>query len=267
MIRIDDRIGSRELAKPLQRLGLPVKVKRMEFGDVRWTGCGPSDSLVTVAVERKKVSDLLACLQDNRFAGKQLPGLLNAYDRVYLLVEGLWRPDPKTCVMQTARGRGQGGDAGFTRRRFMYADFDGFIQSIRELGRIDVAFTYNERHTCFWLHSRYRWWAKAWSDHKSLRPMFKALHRKVREPGKDDEPEAIRMGRASVQRKMVAQIPGVLWDRSRLLEQHFGVGPATGIEPVYEARVKDLLQIEGIGPKTAGAIYDALHGAAWRRGR
>lgn len=156
MFRLDYRVGSKELQAPLTALGLPVCLTTLEFGDCAFGGYGPGGDRLRIGVERKTLDDLLACLRSNRFAGHQLPGLLHTYDVVYLLLEGVYRPDPHTGVLQAFR-RGTWVDAGWTRSRMMYTDFDGFLTTIEQRGQIQIARTSSDRETCYWLAGRYRW--------------------------------------------------------------------------------------------------------------
>ena len=84
-----------DLAESLRGLSgsIPVRVLRLEFGDVTFQGNGP-DGECSVGIERKRLSDLLNSMLDRRLAGHQLRGLGNAYDFRYLIAEGVWRPGP-----------------------------------------------------------------------------------------------------------------------------------------------------------------------------
>jgi ERCC4-type nuclease len=98
---VDRRIGSADLADPLEAMGLPVErdengaLPELAYGDIAFTGKGNDDALVSVGIELKKLPDLISSLRTGRLSGHQLPGLLAAYDYTFLLVEGTWRPDAK----------------------------------------------------------------------------------------------------------------------------------------------------------------------------
>jgi hypothetical protein len=87
-------IGPDDTDRPLLRYNLPVSVTELEFGDAMWEGKGPGGQTVLVGVERKRLSDLIKCMQDRRLSGFQLPGLNRTYAFVTLLVEEMWRPGP-----------------------------------------------------------------------------------------------------------------------------------------------------------------------------
>src|SRR5574341_1238250 len=89
MILLDDRAGSKDLA-PFMPKSVPFTLTRLEYGDVAFSGRGPS-GVCTVGVEIKKIPDLVDCIYSGRFAGHQLPGMLDTYDYCYLLVEGATR--------------------------------------------------------------------------------------------------------------------------------------------------------------------------------
>jgi ERCC4-type nuclease len=77
------------------------KIERMQFGDFSWLGNGPDGAPWSIGVERKTIGDMIQSITSDRFSGHQLPGLLNTYNAVYVLVEGLYRPDQRTGVLET----------------------------------------------------------------------------------------------------------------------------------------------------------------------
>ena len=262
MISVDYRIGSKELAAPLHQLGAQVAVKLLPFGDVCFRG--GSGGLRFIGIERKTVGDLLACICDNRFSGHQLPGLLDRYDIVYLLVEGPWRPDKRTGLLQSGHvwefntpGRSslKTGIAWHEHRRparMMYAGFDGFQCSVEQLARIHVVRTLDLMETVWWIWSRYCWYQKG--KHTSLQPMLKRLHERPRDVEKDDAPRPLRYGKATWHCKAIAQYPGLNWVKAHALEAAFPTH-----EALMQASVKDLLTVEGIGPTLAAGLYKELH--------
>src|ERR1044071_4618368 len=91
ILRIDDRIGSVELAPLFQSYGIKPIVCRLEFGDLDFVGRGPQGGCAIV-VERKRINDLVSSIQSKRLSGHQTPGMARSYDYAYLIVEGIWRP-------------------------------------------------------------------------------------------------------------------------------------------------------------------------------
>ena len=277
MIRLDHRRGSGELERPLKRLGATVWKTQLPFADFAFRGNGPEGE-ERVGIERKRISDIVACIVDGRLSGHQLLGLLGIdpktytplprpYTKPFILVEGWIRPNPATGVLEECRvfeGRKPGVEIvkwfPMTRpSRLMYLALDGFISTLQEQAALPVVRTYSPLETCWWVYSRYTWWSKPWHAHKSLKPMMKVLHTRRREPTKDNKPEVLRLAKASTQRKMLAQIELVEWVRSGVIERHLG-GFSDGLDTVMRMTTKDWLDVPGVGPKIAQQIMSVLHG-------
>ena len=56
---------------------------------------------------------------------------------------------------------------------------------------------------------------------------------------------------------MLEEIPGIGEGRKKALLRHFG-----SLRRVSEASVEEVLEVEGFGPKQAGAVYDFFHRTA-----
>src|SRR3989304_2010126 len=98
MVLVDDRVGSAGLADLLKDAILTT----LEYGDCAFSGNGPN-GIIKIGVERKAISDLIQSINSGRLSGHQLPGLLETYDRVYLLVEGQWRGNRKDGIVEVFR--------------------------------------------------------------------------------------------------------------------------------------------------------------------
>lgn len=106
MIRVDTSTGSNELVDPLERLGLPVKASKMEYGDLVFMGRGEKGEKLLIGIEFKKVSELVQSIHTTkRFQGHQLVGMSANFDRRYLLIEGDWHHDERGRVVQYRKGR------------------------------------------------------------------------------------------------------------------------------------------------------------------
>jgi ERCC4-type nuclease len=91
MIAIDTRTGSKELAPLFRPYGIPIEVRKLDFGDLAFEGNGPRGRCM-IAVERKTITELVQSIESRRLSGHQLPGMADAYDYCYLVIEGMWRP-------------------------------------------------------------------------------------------------------------------------------------------------------------------------------
>lgn len=201
---IDDRVGSREFLRPLRRMGAPAKIHRLTYADFAFTGKGPAHSSVAVGVERKTVAEILAAVTDSRFIGRQIPGLLQTYDYVYLVVEGFTRVDARTALLMSGKW-----EAGFGPGRHMYEPYKKFLVTLATKARLIVERTNSFTETVHYLHALYRWWEKPWASHKSAYAVDEA------------KPDAAILDERTFKRRVFAQLPGVGWERSRMVSQYF----------------------------------------------
>lgn len=167
MISCDPRAGSKDLLDPLQKRGLPVELKQMEFGDLAFIGNGPNGRPVSIGIEHKTLSDMLSCLATSRFTGHQMPGLRRQYESAWLLVENRWLVDQEGYLMMLRRGgleRLAWGRGNGMQRRTLQKH----LMSIEFCAGIHVRLTETREETLDWIHSLYSWWTgKEFEQHGS----------------------------------------------------------------------------------------------------
>ena len=161
---------------------------------------------VLVGVERKSLGDLLNSITSGRFSGHQLPGLLNSYGVIYLLVEGIYRPG-NTGLLETRQGKGwEPIDRG---RRWMYADLECWLTTMEQKCGIRIRRSPGPVETAAILLSLHRWWtSKDYEDHRA----HLTLHR---------PPEVALLRKSSLVRTIAAELPGIGWTKSGLVEKKF----------------------------------------------
>lgn len=236
MILIDERQGSGELAP---YISAPKVVCRLEYADFALDGNGP-EGAASIGIERKGVMDMLQSMTSGRLSGHQLIGLKQEYDFVYLLVEGMWRPDRHTGVLMRTNGRGRWVAASQGNRRFMARDVFCFLQSLQTLCGVMVIQTSNRWETGKWLDSIHGWWQKKWTDHKShLQWHQPTTYASLRKP--------------NLVTRMASQIDGVGWDKARKMGEVFK-------DPLdlVTATEDELKSVDGIGKKMAESIIKQL---------
>jgi ERCC4-type nuclease len=260
MIYVDNRAGSRDLYPLLVARGLPATLTRMDYGDICFLGQGPGGEPVSVGIECKTVRDVIQCVCDGRFAGHQLPGLVQSYEQVWLLVEGLWRPNPKSGMLEYRKKRGEWAELTAGNRRFMYRDLVSWFFTAEIKGGIRSVRVGNWGEGSVWLSSLYRWWTNGngWEDHKS----HLAFHDGTRHGTPYKRERATRMiaslsdrallERPTLTRMIAAQLPNVGWTRSAPLAKKFRT-----VEELVAASPEELM-VDGIGPKIAAGIWGSL---------
>lgn len=251
MLHVDDRIGSRELAPMLAQL-IPeskVRVARLDYGDfsIYSRDGGPDDSAILVGVERKRIRDMISSMESGRYAGSQLPGMLNLYDTSYLIVEGYYRPDSESGCLQLPAGHGQYRSAIWKSRVLDYRALDAFLNTMRMKTPVQVIKTRTPQETAMELYILWHWYtSKRWSQHGSH----------LRFPSTPPPATTPVTGQASAFRRMVKELPYIGWERSFQVERVFGgdiLNPALG-------NVADWCLVDGITPTRAMEIVKALRG-------
>lgn len=155
MILVDDRIGSKDLAKPLKAMGLPVEIARLDFGDVAFAGKGPQGSSLNIGVELKRLGDLVGSLRSGRLAGHQLPGLTEMYDYRWLLVEGYWQHNEAGQVVQY-KGKARGWAA--LPGQMSASELEKQVLTMELCGGMHVRFCNSRSDSARFLSCLYRWW-------------------------------------------------------------------------------------------------------------
>lgn len=103
MLLIDDRAGSKELAEPLRKLGLPVELTMLPSADIAFIGRGEGGKPVSIGIEFKQLGELVTSLRTERLQGLQLLRMREEYDYCYLMFEGQWRYDGQGRLQRKSR--------------------------------------------------------------------------------------------------------------------------------------------------------------------
>lgn len=233
MILVDDRVGSAEIAPYLSNQKI---LCRLDYADFAFNGNGP-DGSVSIGAERKSLLDMLQSMTSGRLAGHQLIGLKDQYDFVYILIEGVWRPDNTSGVLMRTNGKGRWIAAAQGSRRFMARDLYAFCHTLTVLCGVHVVRTSNQQETGKWLDATYGWWNRPWKSHKSHEQWVKPT------------PTA-QLRKPNLATRVAAQFDGIGWDKARKIGEKFS---ATDIMSVHPSRFEE---VDGIGPKLAQSIAD-----------
>ena len=260
MIQVDNRAGSAQLAPMLRAMGVPVDLAVLPFGDASVIGSGSDGVPVSVGVEVKQIYDVLACIESGRYAGHQLPGMLQNFDQVWLLVIGIIRPNPSTGVLevQSQRGKSTGywRDAYHGRRRSMlYHDLTMWFMSMQIKGGVRLAIVDDYLMAAYWLRCLHAWWDRGWDDHDS----HLVLHDSMRHEFAFDR---ALLTRPSLTRMLAAQLPSIGRDKSASVAARFKTPIA-----MVEASEADWQSIPGVGKTIAHKVYVALRGGVNGNGR
>jgi len=99
MILLDKSRGSVELLHYFKPFGISVELSNLvPYGGDAWFMGKGSEGDITVAIERKRITDLIDSMRTKRLKGYHMPLMADNYDLVYIIVEGMWRPgDDGAC--------------------------------------------------------------------------------------------------------------------------------------------------------------------------
>lgn len=244
MILVDDRAGSKELVRYLSQ---PHSLARLTAGDAAFTGEGADGEPVSVGIEHKTISDLCSCIDNGRFAGTQLPGLLAEYDYPYLMVEGVWRSDPESGVLQTRKGKGWSGMQ-YGQRSWMYSEVMGWLNTMSVVCGIRIIFTGSKTDSGRVISNLYSWWGKPWDRHTAH------LQLDLSRMGARKRKE-VELVPPTLVRRVAVALPGVGWGKSKEIEDEFH-----SVREMCEADEKRWMKVKGIGKKLARAIVGELMG-------
>jgi ERCC4-type nuclease len=249
-ILLDDR-EDQGMQEQLSRFGLPLSVVRLDYGDLAIQSSGG----LLIGYERKRLADLISSMQDRRLSGHQLRGMWSLYDRVELVVEGLWRPG-ENGEIEVFSGRWQ--PFFHNRSGVSFRQVDSYLYSQYEMGGVAVWRTSTVQETVHLYVSRWHWWQKDYDLHKSHDVLF------------SNDPSAQRRGSVTVSHDKpspvvlaAAQIPGIdaiAWS----VGEHF-----SSVHQMVTASASDWRQVtytdrkgnvKRFGKARAQAIFDYLRG-------
>ena len=142
MITVDSRTGSIELLPLFPKN--TAKPGYLAFADFAFTGRGYANGLpLLIGVERKTTTDLLSSMTTGRLSGYQIPGLLNSYNAVYLIIEGIFRPNPNSKILEHYR-KGKWVSIKLGNREFMSRELYNYINTLTTICGITIWRTQNK---------------------------------------------------------------------------------------------------------------------------
>ena len=261
-ILIDPREGSGDILHYLNQIPghPPTEHARLEAADVAFSGTLGTQP-VTIGVEVKTLSDVLACITDQRFAGHQLPLLRDNYDIMYLAIEGEWRHNYQTGMLETRkmlRGASwipEGAKrtppvmkwlpVSTGKRQWLYHDFSAWLITMELCAGLRVKTVHDRNELVAWLLALYHWIQK--EEHHAHLAMYTPplLAEDGREP----------WVKPTLVQKIATQLPGVGFSRGLAVSKKF-----PSVEAMVAAGEGQWREIEGIGKTLSRRIVELLRG-------
>jgi ERCC4-type nuclease len=276
MILIDYRAGTgqgTEKRPPLVNYIQPQSLVSVGDydADVSFLGNGPDGPLtVPVAIEYKKIDDILKCVNDGRFSGEQLPKMLQSFGtgRLYVLIEGAYRVDPLSGILEIRQWDYRlkkmcWKPAQLGRDSWLYRQLDNWITTFEEMVEHDFGVrltmwrTWSIEESAAWIKDKYVWWtSKPFEQHKSHIKWASKDHRlRAAKAMRQNVLVPQRTADLPLVQRMSAELPVVGPERSVEVARRF----ASPFEMVM-AGEKDWQEIKGIGRTGARRIVAALQG-------
>ena len=235
MILLDPAVGSRELLKPLQSLGLDVQLASID-ADIAFEGRGIGGKAVTIGVEFKKIGELVQSLRTGRLQGHQLLKMQKGCDFRWLLCEG---PIIANKQGYLARKIGRGPNA-LSRigGHMTITEFYKRLLVLQVCGGLTPTFTQTRQQSLKWIEALYRTWTDVDLDqHKS--------HIAIYEPPHLVSPTQFA--------RTIFTLPGIGHDKVARAESKF-----KSLRTAFNAGEGDWASLDGIGRKTAQKILEAI---------
>ena len=243
-IIIDDREDP-SILKQLQRYGVPVSVSRLDYGDCAIQACDGR----LIGFERKRLTDLITSMTNRRLSGHQIHGMMQTYDRVELIVESLWRPQPNTDKIEVWSGKGW-----ITlfnpknREAINFRQIDSYLYSLTEMSGVRVWKTASLTETASLYASRWHWWQKDYELHRSHDVIYTNTPASPMCP-RDPNPVTL----------VAAQIPGIdakAWDLGEQFKSPRDLCNATESDWRHCHWTDRKGNVKRFGPDTAKQIVD-----------
>lgn len=214
--------------------------KHLPAGDICFTGDGP-DGPCVVGIERKTIKGLLSDIRSGRFSGEQLPKLLDHYDFIFLVVEGRYRGNWATGILEEKRGR-DWGPLTIGTTHFVVLELESFLNTIACFTPVKVRRTLEPHETIEYVLGLHHTFSKPWHKHSA----HVAIHR----------PENhVMVGRASTVRRVSYALTGIGWERSLAVDKAF-----SSVADMCEASPKDYEALPGFGKVLSKQVWAELHG-------
>lgn len=247
VLYVDERIGSKELVKPLTAVGLPAEITHLDFGDVAFLGRGESGASVDIGIELKTLGDCISSLRSGRLAGHQLPGLVKAYEHVWLVVEGYWRHDEQGRII-TFQGKNRGWRV--APGSMQAGELEKQLLTLEMTGGLHVRYTNSRRDTVRFLCNLYRWWTD--NDLSGHRSHLRVHHTPTLIP-------------ISSERRTLTTLPGLGIKAAGVAEKHFmGLDGKCDLVRAFQAPVDEWAELKvgdkRLGTKIASKIYRFVRG-------
>ena len=240
MILVDKRIGSKHLINYLPPNS--SMLDSLKFGDVAFLGRGIEGAPVRIGIELKTLSDACGSLMSGRLGGHQLPGMMETYDKCYLIVEGIYRcgKQGELEVPKNKNGKTVWEMAQWGKLAWMYSELDNWFTTLATVAGVIVKRSTSRRETAAIIYNLHQWW-----NNKDL-----DQHRSHVGFDRSGRPTLIK---PRLVKRIAAELPLIGWERAGAVAEYF-----PNVRAMINAPRDTWMKIEGIGPKIAARVVEAV---------
>ncbi len=240
-----------DMNRALGSVALPLPIAT---GDACFSGLGENSQPILVCVERKKVGDLVSCILNGRYLHQLQIAKNNGADVFCLIVEGTYRPSPEDSLVEVPVW---GVNPRTLRRGLMwvpvkpaiaYSRLDQYLTELAYLVGVIVKRSRDVRETAAIIKALWDNFQKPPDKHNSLHAIYKA------------PVSTVLLVPPSLVRRVASELPGIGWQRSQVVAEHF-----PSVEAMVAAEVGEWAKLDGIGKKTAEKVVAALHNGGGKK--
>lgn len=230
-----------DMIRAIGSMAIPVNL----FTDA----CFSSIDEKIICIERKKIGDLAACINDGRFLFQMQNCKEAGADYLCLVLEGRYRRNPDDGLLEIPvwgfNSRGNHAEIWKpVQPTMMHSRFTQYLLELQRDTGIIVVHTENVRGTADTILALYQNFQTPQNEHKSLNRIFKP------------PTPSVQLVRPSLVRRIASELPGIGWQRSGVVAEHF-----QSVRAMIDADWKEWSSLDGIGKKTAQKVLKSLGGS------
>lgn len=237
-----DKPNDTDLVSALGSLAVVIPIPH---GDCVFWGVGDQDTTIRILVERKKIGDMVNSVLNGRYLYQAQLARDAGFEILILIVEGRIRESPEDGLLEIPAW------VPLIRRRgwkpcvpsIMYSRFDQYLSELDLFCDIMVKRSYDVAETAAVVRALANLFQGPPSSHQSLHSIYKP------------PPGQVSLTRPSLLRRVASDLPGIGWERSRLVAAKF-----QSVREMVNAEAKTWQEIDGIGKKTAQQVTCLLAG-------
>ena len=230
MIYLTTAANDRDLVRLFGDLAMAVPI---QYGDFIFHGKVGGD-VVRVCGERKKFSDLVACINDGRHVQQVQSAHEAGFQYYFLVLEAIWRETKDgedTEFMQGNR---------WVRAGMSYQRVDAYLNELTYLMGVTIKNSKSSRETVRIVRGMHDFFEDT-EAHSSLKKFYTAPM------------SPVLLTRPSLVRRMAKELTGIGWERSFTIEQQWST-----VREMVNAPADEWVKLEGIGKGIASKIAEEL---------